>query len=103
MTMNPGFPVATGLATPALLVAAPLLTAAVLAVPAHAAQPPLEAWKERRELMLRLSQQQQLRLQQQVLCLQKAGSMADLESCRTVVMPGWMHGAGMGGWGCPMW
>ena len=83
--------------------ATPVLLAAALLPAARAEQPPLESWKERRELMLRLSQQQQLHLQQQVVCLQKAGTMADLDRCRTVVMPGWMHGPGMGGWGCPMW
>ncbi len=54
-------------------------------------------------LMLRLRQEQQLRLQQQVVCLQKAGSMADLERCSSMVAPSWMPGQGMGGWGWPMW
>ena len=53
--------------------------------------------------MLRLRQQQQLRLQQQVICLQKAGSMAGLERCSSVVAPSWMPGQGIGGWGWPMW
>ena len=53
--------------------------------------------------MLRLRQEQQLRLQQQVVCLQKAGSMADLERCSSMVAPSWMPGQGMGGWGWPMW
>ena len=83
-------------------VAGPVLTS-VVAPPARAGQPPLEAWHEQREQLLRLNQQQQLRLQQQVQCLQKAGTKADLERCRDTRLPGWRHGSGMGGWGCPMW
>lgn len=45
--------------------------------------------------------QQQLRLQQQLGCLEKAGSIADLQRCRMGGMPQ-MH-PGMGGWGCPIW
>ena len=82
---------------------APALLAAGLLQVAKAEPAAPVTWKDQRELLLRLSQQQQLRLQQQVLCLQKAGNTTDLERCRTVVMPGWMHGPGLGGWGCPMW
>ena len=87
-----------------LLAAASLMqTPALLVQMARAEPAQQEPWQTRRELLLRLRQQQQLHLQQQVLCLQKAGTDADLKRCSTVVMPGWMHGPGMGGWGCPMW
>ena len=83
--------------------AALMISTGLILPAARAGHPPLETWQERRDLMLRLRQEQQLRLQQQVVCLQKAGSMADLERCSTVFAPGWMPGQGMGGWGWPMW
>ena len=72
----------------AVWVMAPALVAAGLLQAAKAEPAAPDTWRERRDLMLRLSQQQQLRLQQQVLCLQKAGNTTDLERCRTVMMPG---------------
>ena len=76
-----------------------LATASLLLLPAMAAPPPPGGDLELRRVQLRnLSQSLQSRLEQRLQCINKAGSLGELESCeRRYAHPG------MGGWGCPMW
>lgn len=80
------------------LAAALLLSASAAA----AAEPsnPVE-FNRRRELLRRFNDQEQLRLQQQRQCVDRAATGGDLDRCSSTFAPAWHHG--MGGWGCPMW
>lgn len=79
----------------ALAVAAGLL----LTARAWAAPPPPASDLELRRTQLRtLGQQQQLRLEQRLRCINRAGSLTELEGCERS-----RYGPAMGGWSCPMW
>ncbi|MBW0174351.1 MAG: hypothetical protein KXJ50_06275 [Vulcanococcus sp.] len=81
----------------------------------RAAQAQPSSFEERRQLMRQMSQQLQARLTQQMShqlqarleqrlrCINQAKTFADLDQCQRANGIGWHHGAGMGGWGCPMW
>lgn len=77
-----------------LLAGLSLFTARATAAPA----PPASDLELRRSQLRTLDQQQQLRLEQRLRCINRAGSLTELESCERS-----RYGSGMGGWGCPMW
>jgi Flp pilus assembly protein TadB len=89
--------------------------ALVFTLIAGAAQAQPSSFEERRQLMRQMSQQLQARLTQQMShqlqarleqrlrCINQAKTFADLDQCQRANGIGWHHGAGMGGWGCPMW
>jgi hypothetical protein len=82
-----------------------LLAVPLLAWPAQA-QP--NRFEERRQLLRQMSQQLQARLEQRLRCINQAKTFSDLDQCQRTTSTGWHHGpgmggAGMGGWGCPIW
>ena len=89
--------------------------ALVLTLTAGAAQAQPSSFEERRQLMRQMSQQLQARLTQQMSqqlqarleqrlrCINQAKTFTDLDQCQRANGIGWHHGAGMGGWGSPMW
>jgi len=56
---------------------------------------------QQRQQLQQLSRQQQVLLQDQLRCLDGAGSLQDLDRCRSMMPAIGAHG--MGGWRCPMW
>lgn len=56
---------------------------------------------QQRTELLQLSRQQQVLLQEQLRCLERAGSLSALNRCRLIMPAAESHG--MGGWHCPMW
>lgn len=56
---------------------------------------------QHRAQLLQLNRQQQVLLQDQLRCLDRAGSLSELNRCR-LIMPA-AAPPGMGGWHCPMW
>ncbi|MFM8259978.1 MAG: hypothetical protein ACKN83_09175 [Vulcanococcus sp.] len=81
-------------ATGLLLAATNLLTARAPAAPA----PPASDLELRRSQLRTLGQQQQQRLEQRLRCINRAGSLTELEGCERS-----RYGPAMGGAGCPMW
>ena len=94
--MNHRHALAIGLAALGL----PWLAAPAIAAPANV--------DEQRQLMRQVTLQLQARLEQRLRCLNQAKTLSDLEACQRSTSTGWHHGpgmggAGMGGWGCPIW
>lgn len=91
---------------PALAGLALVLAGLPPAVPAMASTLPLAQapgslplLNQQREQLLQLSRQQQVLLQEQLRCLDRAASLRELDRCRLIMPAAGMHG--MGGWHCP--
>jgi len=79
------------------------LSLGALSLPPALAQTPTagQLLNQQRLQLQQLSRQQQVLLQDQLRCLDRAGSLQDLERCRSIMPAIGPHG--MGGWRCPMW
>jgi hypothetical protein len=80
---------------------------AAMPAPLPVAQAPgsLPLLNQQREQLLQLSRQQQVLLQEQLRCLDRAATIKELDRCRLSMPAAGMHGVGMqgvGGWHCPM-
>ncbi|MEB3235970.1 MAG: hypothetical protein VKM98_11140 [Cyanobacteriota bacterium] len=67
---------------------------------------PAGSLQQRQALMRQITLQQQSLLEQRSRCINRAGTLPELERCERgypTMMPLWHQRGTMGGWNCPMW